>query len=197
MFQFSIHRSLGLAAACLLAAGASVHAQSGSAVFLQSPSSNETRFNYYTDWASTTIAGHVSEPTGTFGGNSGLKYTFFQFNQQSGTFSGACFDIYTTHPDFLPSDVADTRIWVDTPSGLVSINDDYAGTLFSHARVWMSGANAFVNMYIAAFSTGHNQDHFATYVSAKVPLSESACTDGQTTIGWAKYKNGVLTTQAR
>jgi hypothetical protein len=197
MFKFSIHRSLGLAASCLLAAGVSVHAQTGSDVFLQSPYNNETRFSYYTDWASTTIAGHYSEPTGTFGGVSGLKYTFFQFNQQSGTFPGACFEIATTHPDFVPGATADTRLWISAGGSLVSINDDHGGTTFSRARVWLSGANAFVNMYIAAYSTVHNQEHFCTRVTARLPLSESACTHGQTTIGWAKYKDGVLTYQSR
>jgi len=196
MANHSVHFLLRLGALCVLALGGAARAQSGSSV--TNEGSPSTRFDWYTDFASTTILGHRSDPTDTFGGSSGLKYTPLTLRQQSGVHDDACFEVVTAHPDFIPGDIADTRIWYlnFNTDKTESLNDDSGGGLFSRARVFLSGYNSFVSLKIAAYSSYWNKAHFKIIVT-RLPLSESACTSGQATIAWVKVIDGVMTSQPR
>lgn len=193
MFKISILKPAAVGAAFMLALGVSAHAQTGTDIFNQT--SPNTRFGWYVDFASTTIAGHFSQPVGTAAPINGLKYHFVQLNTQSGTSDASCFELTTTRPDFLPqTPVTDTRIWFANAANNFndeSLNDDFNGTLFSAARFYMVGFNAFVNLKIAAYSTTYNTGHFKIYVT-RLPLGEASCTTNSG-MAWVAYKNGVMT----
>lgn len=193
MFKHSILKPATLGAAFMLALGVSAHAQSGTDIFNQT--SPNTRFGWYVDFNSTTSYDHFSEPTGTAAPILGLKYHILQLNTQTGTSDAACYELMTTRPDYVPqAPVTDTRIWFANAANSYndeSLNDDYNGTLFSAARFYLSGYNAFVNLKIAAYSTYYNTGHFKIYVT-RLPSNEADCTTNSG-MAWVKYKNGVMT----
>jgi hypothetical protein len=193
MIKESFQKLLG--AACLMFMGVSAHAQAGS--HMDDMGSNSTRFGWYVDFASTSP--HYSEPSFTFTGtNAPVKYHFLQLNTFSGVNASVCFDIMTTHPDFLPASTADTRIWYNnlTTGNYEVLNDDITpgSNFFSHGKVYLAGSNAFLNMYIASFnstqSDNYNTAQFKVYAQRQ-NLTEAQCTTGNGGIPWVKYKNGV------
>jgi hypothetical protein len=105
-----------------------------------------------------------------------------------------CFEISTQSPAEYPNWPMDTRIWYAGVDGtLTSLNDDFNG-LFSKARVYLRPkitvpslalGYAWVDLYIAAFSSNWNDGQFGVLVEKK-NLSESDCTSGQTAIPWVK-----------
>lgn len=196
MFKLSSLRALNLGAACLLAAGVSAHANYASIHNQTVVPGSGNHFEWYVDFASTTSAAHqpFSYLTGTFGGTAGLKYHVVGLGTY-GNAASACYEVRTirvTTPD------TDTRIWFAPQSGnpaQVSLNDDANGSVYSVVRVWLQGQDAYVALNVAAYSTNHNAGHFR--ISAdRLPLTETACTNGQTTIAWVKHKwatGGVVT----
>ncbi len=188
MFIKSISKTLSIGVAGMLALTASVFAQSGTGI--TNSSTTETNMRYYVDFASTTIAGHASQPTGTFAG-SVVKFHSLQLLSNAST--GACFEIMTVHPDFIPNEVADTRIWYVNNAGVNAVlNDDFGGTLFSRANVYLLGFQSFKNLSIAAFSPSWNNAQFTINVN-RSNKSESSCTTGNGGVPWLKVINGVLT----
>lgn len=188
MLLQSFKRTLGLGAAALLILGAPAMAQPGS--HMDHQSSTETRMGWYVDFASTTIAGHSSEPTFTLGG-ANVKAHMLQV-KANGYTGPACYDIITAHPDFIPGATADTRIWflnMNTNNYEV-LNDDWNGTTFSSARIFLNGGNAFVNLRVAAYSTAWNTAHFKIYLTRN-NTAEATCTTGSGK-KWVKYVNGVM-----
>jgi hypothetical protein len=88
----------------------------------------------------------------------------------------------------------DTRIWVRSWTGGTwqSVNDDFAGTLQSKARLWISypvingepdEGEYFAN--IAPYNSVYEGQDFELIVTRR-DLSEAACTTDQTTIPWVK-----------
>jgi hypothetical protein len=88
----------------------------------------------------------------------------------------------------------DTRIWVTSGSGGTwqSVNDDFAGTLQSKARVWISYPTVngtpdegeyFIK--IAPYNSSYSSNDYEL-ISTRRDLSEAACTTNQTTIPWVK-----------
>ena len=193
-----ISRRIHLVAVGLLALGASVHAQNADLMIYNNTPGDWTHWTYV-DFATTTIAGHVDNPTATFGGVSGLKYKFLQLDNGNSSLGQQCFEVATTHPYGMPGVTADTRIWIvsglgsqTTPLGL---NDDWNGSLFSTARVWLKGApSSFVNLEVAAYSSGWNTAQFALLVR-QVPANEADCTTNQAE-PWVKVINGTMTISA-
>jgi len=194
----SILKTTVFAAFCILAMAATAQAQNGNSYHNNNAVNDWTGWAYV-DFATTTIAGHADTPTATFGGVSGLKYKFLQLDLGGLINNQQCFEVATTHPDFLPGDVADTRIWIVSGLGSFAsprgLNDDSNGTLFSTARVWLQGApSSFVNLTVAAFSTGWNTAHYALLVR-QIPATEANCTTNQSA-PWVKVKNGTMTISA-
>lgn len=193
-----ISKRTSLAAACLLALGVSAHAQNAELMINNGTAGDWTRSSYV-DFATTTIAGHVDNPTATFGGVSGLKYKFLELDISNSSNGQQCFEVSTTHPYGMLSVTADTRIWIvsglgsqTTPLGL---NDDWNGSLFSTARVWLKGApSSFVNLEVAAYHAGWNTAQFALLVR-QIPVNEADCTTNQTE-PWVKVINGTMTVSA-
>lgn len=152
----------------------------------------------YVDFATTTIAGHANNPTGTFAGVAGLKYKSLQVDNGNLINSSQCFEVFTSAPMFMPAVVADTRIWIVSHLGAAAnpkaLNDNSVGT-FSAARVWLQGApSSFVNLRIASKFVNGNTMHFSLNLS-QLPLTEAACTTGQAK-PWVKVINGVMTISA-
>src|SRR4051812_5796786 len=190
-----ILRGTRLAVACLLTMGAAAHAQNQDNMINNNATNDWTRWSYV-DFATTTIGGHSDNPTSTFSGQAGIKYRFLQLDNGGLIGNQQCFEVFTSHPFFLPGATADTRIWI--VSGLGSwaaprgLNDDYGGSLFSSARVWLKGApSSFVNLAVAAFSTGWNTAQLALAVR-QVPANEADCTTNQAQ-PWVKVINGNMT----
>lgn len=188
MLSLRSSRISGIAAAACFALAQSVLAQAGTQA--SGFPNNETRHRMYVDFAATTIPGHAAEPTGTFGGVAGLKYHSLQVLDQGGT--GACFEVTTTNPDFIPGAVADTRIWRNSGANYVTLNNDYAGGgTFSRARFYVRG-NGYFNVRVAARTAAWNSAHFCLNILRR-NITEAACTTGQNTFAWAKNVNGVVT----
>lgn len=184
----SIAGKTRFAALLLLGVGVSAHAQNGDWNTVTSSDFNRSE---YVDLSTTsTIAGHRNQPTGTFGGVAGLKYRFMQFTT---TNPSQCFELSTSAPRFIPGSVADTRIWLMNGATPVSIHDDINGSTnsYSNARFWVTGSNAFLNIAVAAFSSGWNNSHFSVNVR-HLPLSEANCTTNQTK-PWVKSIGGTVT----
>jgi hypothetical protein len=195
MIKNSFRNALG--AASLLLLGVSAHAQSGSA--MDDYGGNEARFGWYVDFAATTTAGHYAEPTFTFPGTAApVKYHFLQLNSFTSN-AAACFDISTNHPDGLPGVTADTRIWYwnGTANTYMVLNDDIqpGSNYFSHGMVYLSGSNAFMNLYIASYnstqSDNYNTAQFKVYAMRR-NLTEAQCTTGNGGVPWVMFKNGVV-----
>jgi hypothetical protein len=187
-------RKKALGAACLLFLGVSAHAQMGS--HMDDMGSNSTRFGWYVDFAATN--GHYTEPSFAFPASANpVKYHFLQVNSFSGA-AAVCFEIVTTHPDFIPASTADTRIWYYnlTTSAYEVLNDDMVpgSNYFSRGMVYLSGANAFMNLYVASFnstaSDNYNTAQFKIYATRQ-NLTQAQCTTGNGGIPWVMYKNGV------
>jgi hypothetical protein len=184
----SIAGTTRFAALLLLGAGVSAHAQNGD---WNTVTSSEFNRSEYVDLSTTsTVAGHVNQPTGTFGGVAGLKYRFMQF---ATTTPSQCFELSTGAPRFMPGAMADTRIWLMNGASPVSIHDDINGAVnrYSNARFWITGSNSFLNIAVAAYSTDMNNSHFSVNVR-HLPLTEANCTTNQT-IPWVKSINGNVT----
>lgn len=187
-----------MAALCLLALGASAHAQNGEWMINNGTAGDWTRWSYV-DFATSTISGHVDHPTATFANVPGLKYKFLQLDISNSSSGQQCFEVTTAHPMGMLSVTADTRIWIvsglgsqTTPLGL---NDDWAGTYFSAARVWLKGnPSSFVNLEVAAFSSSWNTMQFSLNVR-QLPANEADCTTNQTE-PWVKVINGTMTVSA-
>jgi hypothetical protein len=187
-----------LAAICLLGMGASAHAQIGQYMINNNTAGDWTNWAYV-DFATTTIAGHVDNPTATFGGVSGLKYKLLHLDN-GGTINGQqCFEVVTNNPYGMPGVTADTRIWIVSGLGSqttpLALNDDWNGSLFSAARVWLKGApSSFVNLEVAAYSPSWNTAQFALLLR-QVPANEADCTTNQAE-PWIKVINGTMTISA-
>lgn len=193
----NLAKFLRVGAISLLALGASVHAQNQEAMRNNNAAGDWSRWSYV-DFATTTIAGHANNPTATFGGVGGLKYKFLQLDAGGLSTTQQCFEVFTAAPTFLPGTTADTRFWIVSHLGSwaspKALNDNWTGT-FSAARVWLKGApSSFVNLAVAAKTTAWNTMHF-NLVVRELPLTESACTTGQTK-PWVKVINGTMTVSA-
>ena len=196
MIKDSIRNAL--AASGLLLAAVSAHAQAGS--HMDDMGSNSTRMGWYVDFASTSP--HYSEPSFTFPGTPApVKYHVLQLNGFGGANAGVCFDISTAHPDFVPGATADTRIWYynGTANTYMVLNDDAGGnpySYFSHGKVYLYGANAYMLLYVASFnatvSDNYNTAQFKIYAQRQ-NLTEAQCTTGNGGVPWVMYKNGVTT----
>jgi hypothetical protein len=184
----SIAGKTRLAALLLLGMGAAAHAQNGD--WNTVTSSDFNRSEYVDLSATSTVAGHVSHPTGTFAGVAGIKYRFMQF---STTNPSQCFEVSTSAPRFIPGAIADTRIWILNGATPVSVHDDINGSQnpYSNVRFWVTGSNSFLNVAVAAYSAFWNNSHFAINVR-HLPLTEANCTTNQS-IPWVKAINGNVT----
>jgi len=183
-------KAIPLSVACVLALALSLHAAPGGR--WTSWGNGEWHYDQYVDFGSSTSFDHEAYNTFTFDRfNPNVKFYWLQIN---GADDGNCVDISTSHPEFYPAVVADTRIWFwnQNTNAYQSLNDDYNGSRFSRGRIYVKGFNSFVNTYIAAYNSSHNSDHFALNVM-RLNLTESACTTGQTTVPWVKSVNGVMT----
>jgi hypothetical protein len=106
----------------------------------------------------------------------------------TGNMAPHCIELSTGPGRFVGN--PDTRIWARTYEGAwFSINDDSNGTLQSRARLWISFPSA--GQYFAKVAPWNDAngrfDDFELIVTRR-DLSESACTTGQTSIPWAKFK---------
>lgn len=188
MFKLFNLRAFDLGAACLLAAGVSAHANYAMIHNQEIVPGSGTHFEWYVDFASTTVATHQSTTDGTFGGENLKYYAVGLGNYGSSDTAPTCYEVRThqvTTPDM------DTRIWFDPQSGnRVSLNDDANGSWFSAVRVWLDGRDANLRLYVASFSAApaNNEGDFRISVD-RIPLSEAACTTGQTTLAWVKHKD--------
>jgi hypothetical protein len=175
----------------LLAGAVSVHALDP-ATQIDNFGSPETRTVIYADFASTTVAGHFSEPTRTFTGMaSAVKYHPLIFSNPAN--DGACYDITTASADVFPSVNVDTRIWFDYPAGRQDriLNDDWAGSVFARGRVYISGNGQVLNVNVAAFSTTYNGSQFKILVR-RLNQDEASCTTGSG-FKWVKNISGSIT----
>ena len=183
-------KAIPLSVACVLALALSLHAAPDS--YWTSWGSGEWAHGHYVDFGSWTISDHKTYNTFTFNASQpNVKYHPLQIHSSE---DGNCLEIATSHPEFYPGAVADTRIWFwnQNTNAYQSLNDDYNGSRFSRGRIYVKGSNSFVNTYIAAYNSSHNSDHFDLDVM-RLNLTESACTTGQTTVPWVKSVNGVMT----
>jgi hypothetical protein len=105
-------------------------------------------------------------------------------------FAGECLEI-TTLPGLYTSN-PDTRIWVysNNTATWLSVNDDFGGTVQSHARIWIgaqpAGAGTLVfNIKVAAYGYWDNSQDFVNTITRR-DITEAACTTNQTTIPWAQ-----------
>lgn len=108
------------------------------------------------------------------------------WNRQGGNTAPYCMEVSTGPGRYFSN--PDTRIWVLDQGGTAfSVNDDYAGTLQSRARLWISFpvGGGFYNARVASWSTAGSGDDFELILTRR-DLSESACTTAQTSIPWAK-----------
>jgi len=129
------------------------------------------------DWTYNTDNNFALTSDGTTGG---AKYLQFQGIVTSP--NGHCIELETTP---LTTSNPDTRIWVSDGSSLLSVNDDYNGTLQSKARFWVSttGALDYV-IHVAAFNSGYNSMDFRLSVTRR-DITEAACTTNSG-LPWAK-----------
>lgn len=109
--------------------------------------------------------------------------------RQQGTVTPHCIEVSTGPGRFVSN--PDTRIWVKSydTGAWFSVNDDFGGTLQSKARLWISfptGGQYFAK--VAPWSNANGQYDDYELVLTRRDLSESACTTGQTSIPWAKFK---------
>ncbi len=192
MRKDSFRNALG--AASLLFAAVSAHAQAGSD--MSDMGNNSTRFGWYVDFASTSP--HYSEPSFTFPGTSApVKYHALELLSFASS-PAVCFEVWTTHPDLIPAGTADTRIWYynGTTGTYEVLNDDITpgSNYFSHGMVYLAGANAYMNLYVASYNSTasdmYNTAQFKIY-ALRENLTEAQCTTGNGGVPWVKYKNGV------
>jgi hypothetical protein len=185
-------KAISLSVACVLTLALSLHASPSSR--WTSWGSGEWQYSQYVDFGSSTISGHEAYNTFTFSSSQpNVKYYWLVIDNSHDN-DGTCFEILTGPPYLNPGVVADTRIWFKNlnTNAYQSLNDDSNGTRFSRGRIYIEGQNSFVSTFIAAYNSSHNSDHFALVVR-RLNLTESACTDGQTTVPWVKDVDGVMT----
>jgi hypothetical protein len=131
------------------------------------------------DWTYITEVNYAQKSDGT--NASGGKY--LQFQGQLMSTNGHCLELETT-----PGATAnpDTRIWVSDGSNILSVNDDYNGTLQSKARFWIVNTNVVLDyvIQVAAFSSAHNSADFRLKVTRR-DITEAACTTNSG-LPWAK-----------
>lgn len=107
--------------------------------------------------------------------------------------AGHCLEI-TTSPGLFVAN-PDTRIWLRQPDGtMVSLNDDYNGTLQSKGRIWVSYEHnheweGYFFTEIHPYSVNGNGDDFGLSITRRDWSSnaEANCTTN-TTLPWAKFK---------
>jgi len=160
-------------------------AQTGS--MLQFSANGEYRYERYVDLAAAPGLGHAPVPDfiPDVEGAGATRYVPVVLDNSNFS-SSWCFDISTTHPDFVPNETADTRIWVDMEDGTFrGLNDDFGGSLFSHGRVFLKGGGpgvaARVTLLLSVFDEGWNDAHFAVFVSRQ-NLTQAQCTTDQAAI---------------
>jgi hypothetical protein len=109
---------------------------------------------------------------------------------------GGCYRIFT-EPKNYPS--GDTRFWYKKESDPVgsyqSLNDDYNGTLFSSARIWVE-YNSYPNtmfLAISTYSSSYNSMDFTWSIQLMNPTwtTPAQCDDGVSP--FLKHINGVFT----
>ena len=96
-----------------------------------------------------------------------------------------CLEV-TTHPG-LHTPNPDTVIEVYNGGYWQLINDDFGGTLQSHARIWISAPAATMEfaLRVRAYGPYQNSDDFYVTITRR-DISESQCTSGQSAIPWAQ-----------
>jgi hypothetical protein len=131
------------------------------------------------DWAYFTEINFAQTSDGT--NAAGGKY--LQLQGQLNSTNAHCLELETipiggTNPD--------TRIWVSDGSNVLSVNDDYNGTVQSKARFWMVNTSAVLDyvIQVAAYSSVHNSANFRLKVTRR-DISEAACTTASG-LPWAK-----------
>jgi hypothetical protein len=141
------------------------------------------------DWTYVTDNDFALSSDGTDG--AGAKY--LQFQGISTSPNGHCIELETfarttSNPD--------TRIWVYDGSGLLSVNDDYNGTLQSKARFWLSTTVALdYVIHVGAYNSNYNSMDFRLKVT-RLDISESACTTNSG-LPWAKMTGNGYGTVTR
>src|SRR5262249_9348283 len=160
-------------------------AQTGS--MLQFNANGEYRYERYVDLAAVPGPGHAPVPDFIPDvEGAGITRYLPVVLDNSGFSSSWCFEISTTHPDFVPNEVADTRLWVDMEDGTFrGLNDDFGGSLFSRGRVFLKGGGAGVparvTVLVSVFNDGWNDSQFAVFVERK-NLTQAQCSTDQATI---------------
>jgi hypothetical protein len=195
---FASIRKFSLGAACVLALGATAHAQNQEFMINNNAAGDFTRFSYV-DFATSTIGGHAGVTSGTFQGTPGIHYKLVTLNNGNLSSTTQCYEVFTSAPFLLPGTVSDTRIWIVSGIGSLAspfpLHDDnnYPTDRYSTARVYLKGApGSQVDLAVAAFDpTNWNSIHFNLGVR-QLPATEAACTTGQTK-PWVKVINGTMT----
>jgi len=157
----------------LLVAGYGPPVRANSGYFPNQPSNGGDTAMAEIDFNATSI------PTAASGVLAGRKYWILNLATYDG--HNACFDISTQGDTF-----DDTRIYVydGTINDYRSLNDDFAGTVQSNARVWIeppSSGGRYVSPVITGYSTSNNSMTFGISVKKLASsTTESGCTAGAT-----------------
>jgi|GEM_PF-6481760 len=99
------------------------------------------------------------------------------------TYPGA----FTSNPDTM-IETYDSGVWR-------MVNDDFAGTWQSKARIWVEPVNTTMifGLRVRAYSPSHNLDDFDITITRR-DITKSQCTSGQTTIPWVQVTDSPALT---
>lgn len=117
-----------------------------------------------------SLGGDYSDPDVSWGGPGHAAPECLEVT----TYPGA----FTSNPDTVIEVLDANQVWQ-------RINDDFGGTLQSHARIWIEPVLTTMTFHlrVRAYNSGHNSDDFYVGITRR-DVSKATCTSGQSTIPW-------------